>query len=96
MYIWSSSKCQLVEFGDIRINHRRFRPNGYKNDVDAYDVDVYSKNVPIEYAGTRISQCVQAASFWSEAEAVDLVQDIIDAYCSGVKVYSVSDRHRYC
>ena len=95
MYIWSSSKCQLIEFGDICIE-KFVSSISRKREVATYTVYVYSKNGFVSRNEASASRRVSVASFASDSEAVDLVQDIIDAYCSGVKVYSVSDRHRYC
>lgn len=86
--------------------------HGYKyrthREFYTYTVNVYSKNVFIEgvdhftygdnasSSAASTNRCVPVASFDSKAEAVALVQDIINAYCSDVKVYSISDGSRYC
>ena len=105
MYIWSMSKWQLVGFGEIRLRYSK-KDSGYN-----YHVEVLSKNViiadvhdlerctsdgyAVATASAGVTQCVNVASYRNENDAIELIGDIVDAYASGVKVYSVSDRKRY-
>lgn len=68
----------------------------YSGDLDGYLPDGGTRGTIPSTSSASINRCVIIASFYSEADAVALVQDIIDACRSGVKVYSVSDGSRYC